>query len=401
MLFFIFVIILLPIVDNLTGALFKLKLMPEGFIGSPSQLARFALFIFVICLVDKLKSRTPLKVILLLTCYFLTVEVVIAFVHINFKAFLYGIVFSIKLLFTVSCYFFVAGWINQDKEKTVYTIKQIINYGTIIAFLVLTAYFSGFHIPNYGIGMATRGLFISGNGLGIVLGISTILLVHYTKDINLRSFAHILFLIATTALLGTKASLIFLFFSLLLLFIKLLRQSPVIGAFLVSITGIYLLIPLMELIGGIFENIIFKFNNIENKLTFIASSRDRFIKDAFQVMNIDDFYSLRVLFGGGAYYAYSEHISNTIVARKSLENDLFELFFCYGLFIAVAYIISYFYALKRVLHNGNKIIALVLSLAFFHSITMGHVLFNGTSAITYALCLALSLNGAKVSKNDF
>ena len=46
-LFFIFVIILLPIVDNLTGALFKLKLMPEGFIGSPSQLARFALFIFV------------------------------------------------------------------------------------------------------------------------------------------------------------------------------------------------------------------------------------------------------------------------------------------------------------------------------------------------------------------
>ena len=331
----------------------------------------------------------------------MAIEVAFAFVHLNFKAFLYGVVFSIKLLFTVSCYFFVAGWLNQDKEKTVYTIKQITNYGTIIAFLVLTAYFSGFHIPNYGIGMATRGLFISGNGLGIVLGISTIFLVHYTKDINLLSLSHILFLIATTTLLGTKASLIFLFFSLLLLAIKLFRQSPIIAALLITIISIYLLVPLMDIIGGIFENIIFKFNNIENKLSFIASSRDRFIKDAFEVMNIDDIYSLRVLFGGGAYYAYSDHVSNAILARKSLENDLFELFFCYGLLIAIAYLISYFYALKRVLSNGNRVIALALSLAFFHSITMGHVLFNGTSAITYALCLALSLNGAKVSKNDF
>jgi len=400
-LFCFLVLVLLPIIDNLTGALFKLKIMSQGAIGSPSQLARFVLFVFVIWLVNHEKYSKPLRTIMAITCYFLFIEIVIACFHMNLKAFLTGIIFSIKMLFSLSCYYYIAYWLNNDKAKTIYLIKQLIKYGTVVSILVLISYLSGFHIANYSMGLATRGLFVSGNGLGVLLGTSTILLVHYNKKITFLLLLHIFMLLLTTALLGTKASLVFILVALILLATKLAKQAPVITAIFITLISIYLLLPLIELLGGIFENIIFKFNNIDDKLHFIASSRDRFVKDAFAQIDVNAFNALRILFGGGAYYAYSDFHSGITVLRKTLENDLFELFFSYGILIVFAYLAIYIFALKECLKKGNFIIAVALSLIFFHSITMGHVLFNGTSAICYALCLAVATKGAKVRCNDF
>jgi hypothetical protein len=399
--FFFLVTVLLPLVDNMTGALFKLKIMPEGAIGSPSQLARFGLFILVIWLINNAQYYKPLRVLLLTVCYLIFIEAVLAFMHMDLKAFLYGIVFSIKILFAISCYYYVAHWLNFDKDRTVYVINKVIQYGTVVSLLVLTAYFSGFHIANYQLGLATRGLFISGNGLGIVLGISTIFLVYYNKKITIFTFLHILLLLITTALLGTKASLIFLLVALVLLTVKLTKQSPIVTAIALCLASIYLLVPLIGLLSDVFENIIFKFNNIDDKLHFIASSRDRFIKDAFIQMDVTGFKALRVLFGGGAYYAYADYVSSSLIIRKTLENDLFELFFSYGILTSISYVAIYFFALRESLRRGNKVIAVALSLVFLHSITMGHVLFNGTSAITYALCLALAIKGARIKSSDF
>ncbi|MFT7008469.1 MAG: hypothetical protein ACJAXJ_003009 [Colwellia sp.] len=398
---FFLIIVILPVVDNLTGALFKLNIMPEGAIGSPSQLARFGLFLLVIWLIDNAKYSSPLRVILLVSCYLLTIEVALACIHMNLIAFLYGIVFSIKILFSLCCYYYVAYWLNFDKKRTIYVINKMITYGTIVSLLVLAAYFSGFHISNYQLGIATRGLFISGNGLAIVLGISTIFLVHFNKKITIFIFMHILLLLITTALLGTKASLVFLLVALTLLSIKLAKQAPLITTVIAFFVGIYLLLPLIELLSDLFENIIFKFNNIDDKLHFIASSRDRFIQDAFNEMDVTSFNALRILFGGGAYYAYTDYSTSAVIVRKALENDLFELFFSYGIFIMITYLAIFTYALKQCLNKGNIVIAIALSLIFLHSITMGHVLFNGTSAITYALCLALAVKGARVKSDDF
>ncbi|XPF96128.1 hypothetical protein ACM9HF_09015 [Colwellia sp. RE-S-Sl-9] len=400
-LFFFLVIILLPVVDNLTGALFKLKITSENTIGSPSQIARFILFALVILMLDRAKFRSSLKIIIYAMCYLFLTEVFIACFHMNLKAFISGIIFSIKILFSLSCYYYVANWINYDRTRTIYVIKQLINYGTIVSLLVLTAYFSGFHISNYQIGIATRGLFISGNGLGVVLGVSTILLICFNDKITLRKFFHIVLLIITTALLGTKASLVFLLIALILLAYKLSKQSPIISAVAITILAIYLLPTLISVVSSVFENIIFKFNSIDNKMHFIASSRDTFIRDAFTELNTNGLYSFRVLFGGGAYYAYTDFSSGALLLRKTLENDLFELFFSYGIITVLIYVSVYFFALKKSLHKKEFAIALTMSLAFFHSITVGHVLFNGTSAITYVLCLAIATKGSKVNNHDF
>ena len=400
-LFLFLVLICVPVVDNITGTLFKLKLMQEGAIGSPSQLARFAMFILVLWLLNEAKQASIIKPLLIATCSLFTVEVVLAFFHLNFKAFLYGIVFSIKILFSLGCFLYISDWIAKDRKKTVYMIKQLIVYGTVVAILVLAAYASGFHISNYELGIATRGLFISGNGLGIVLGVSLLLFVHYTPKFTFLKFLHLAILFSATALLGTKAGMLFVAVTLLVAAVRFAKHSPVFTILLLTAFSIYLLVPLIELLALIFENIIFKFNNIDNKFHFIASSRDKFITDAFKQIKLEDFYSLRVLFGGGAYYSYTDFAQGTAILRKSLENDLFELFFCYGIFWATIYVALYGYAMRSLLKVKNIFLCLPLSLAFFHSITMGHVLFNGTSAITYALCLAIATNGNSVTRNDF
>ena len=145
-LFLFLLLALLPIVDNFTGALFKLKIMSEGAIGSPSQIARFGLFILVIVCLDKLRFHSPMKIILILACYLFFVESFLALFHMHLKAFLYGLVFSIKLLFAVGCYYFIGHWISKDQRRTQIVIKHLVNYGLLIAALVLIAYFSGFHI---------------------------------------------------------------------------------------------------------------------------------------------------------------------------------------------------------------------------------------------------------------
>lgn len=400
-LFFFLVVLLLPVVDNLTGALFKLNIISEGGIGSPSQLARFASFGFVVWLLNRESQPQIIKSILIACCYLLSIEVLIACLHMNLKAFLTGLVFSIKILFALCCFYYVSHWVNHDTDRTKYVINKIIQYGTVVALLVLTAYLSGFHISNYKIGIATRGLFISGNGLGVVLGVSTIFAVYFNKKINLLKLGHIFLLLVSTALLGTKASMIFLVVALLLLILKLAQQSPILTTIVIATISIYLLIPIIDLLSDLFANIIYKYNNIDNKLTLFASSRDLFIKNAFNEINFDSFYSLRFLFGGGAYYAYTDFMVGNELLRKRLENDLFELFFAYGIIAASFYIGMFFYALKCCFTKRNIMIAIPLSLIFLHSITVGHVLFNGTSAISYALCLAIAIKGARVSQNDF
>jgi len=399
-LFFFLAIIILPFADNLTGVFFKLKIMSEGSIGSPSQIMRFFLILLVLAFVNIEKFEQPMKITLIIFSYLLMVETTIACVHFNFIAFISGILFSLKLLFTVSCYFYISYWIDYDKQRTVFVIKQLINYGTVVATLVLVSYFSGFYISNYNVGIATRGLFISGNGLGSVLGISTILLIYFTKKITFFSLFHISLLILTTALLGTKASLVYLLFSLFLLMKKLLAQKPFLSIFFGVCFCFYILIPLIDILGSIFENIIYKFNHIDNKLTLIASSRDVFIRNALSHLNVESYNVLRILFGGGAYYAYTDYTTMALIKRKYLENDLFELFFSYGITAVIVHFGSFIFSLNQCFNRSNMIIGLSLTLLFLSSITMG-LLYNGTSAITYAICLAIASKGTKVEAKDF
>lgn len=385
--FFWFNVLILPIFDNMSGALFKLKIIGDGSIGSPSQLGRLLATVFVIYLISKLSTKNTQKTAFFVLFYFTLVECVSALFHWEFKPFLYGVVTSSKIVYVVFCILFFVDQVKQKRLTRFELERWLIIYGTVVSVLVLLAYFSGFHIANYSKGIATRGLFVSGNGLGVVMGSCALVLVHQTQKFSFKRLAHILMLLVTTALIGTKGGLIFFLCGLSYLAMKLAKKFPFISLALFSIIAYYVVPPLLEILGSVFENIIYKFNNIDNKWVLLASSRDQFIINAFEQVTWFGFYSIRVLFGAGAFFGYLDPTAFDVTGRKLLENDLFELFFCYGLISAVSYIFMFFYGIYRAFVYGRFFYIALFGLIFLHSITAGHVVFNGTSSIMLAFAI--------------
>ncbi|QFU23437.1 O-antigen ligase family protein [Shewanella eurypsychrophilus] len=382
-------VILLPFFDNISGALFKLGIMGDGSLGSPSQLGRLIATIFVVFLILKYCSHYAKLLAITILCYFLFIESVSALFHRELIPFLFGIVMSTKVIFCSFCIIFFVDICRKGLLTKNQIEYWVILYGTIISILVLTAYLSGFHISNYSKGIATRGLFVSGNGLGVVMGSCALILVHRLQTLKLFKLVHILLLLVTTALIGTKGGLIFFAIGMIYLLLKIGRSFPIVSIILALVTSYYLLFPLLELLGSVFENIIYKFNHIDNKWTLLASSRDKFIINAFNIVDWEGLHAIRFLFGAGAYYAYLDPSSAILTTRKLLENDLFELFFSYGVMIPLLYIATYFVGVFKAFKTRNYFYVLLLSLIFFHSITAGHVIFNGTSSIMLAFTLAL------------
>lgn len=388
-LFILFNILILPIFDNISGVLFKLNLIGDGSIGSPSQLGRFIGILFVIFLIFQICTLKTKKISLFILFYFILIESFSSLFYRELFPYLYGLVNALKIIYAFLCILLLTDLVNQNKINSNLISKYIIIYGTIISILVISSYLSGFYIANYSKGIATRGLFISGNGLGVVIGISSLVLLYNIQRISFLSLLHILVLIITIALIGTKAALLFLIINILYFAYKLFKRNPLIFSSLSFVIFYFLWSLIFERLEMIFENIIFKFENIDNKFILLASSRDLFIIDAFNKVNWDGLYSIRVIFGAGSYFAYLDPAIYTPLSRKLLENDLFELFFSYGGVALLFYVLLYFLALYKGIINKNYFYLFIFSLVFLHSITVGHVLFNGTSSIMLGFTFAL------------
>ncbi len=384
-------VFLLPFFDSLTGAFFKLGVMAEGALGSPSQLGRLiALFLLITYIFNsKIDSNTK-KGIFYFSLYFLLIEIVAAFVHHELKPFLSGVVFFSKILFCILVYIFLSDWIKKDLVSYDLFFRIVILYGLILSILLLTSFLSGFHISNYGSKFATRGLFASGNGIGITIGVSALLSLYYSyiSGKNLYFVLGFLLLIST-AVIGTKTAFLFLILAAGYLVFISCKKFPL-SSMIIGVLFVIFIVPtLIEVLALVFENIISKFNKIDNKAVLLASSRDVFIKDAFDKLDIDGFSSLKVIFGGGAFYAYESFELSSTFKRKFLENDLFELFFCYGLIPAFGYLFFVTREIIKGLCKKRFFLIFCLLMIFLHSILAGHVIFNGTSSIMLVFVLLL------------
>ena len=394
--FLLFNVLVLPVVDNLSGILFKLKILGDSSIGSPSQLGRLVAFVFILYLIFFYLESNSKRLVSIVILYFLSIEWFAALLHLQLLPFLYGAIVSSKIIYTALCAILFVELAKQKLLTHQAFTYWFIFYGTVISLLVLIAYISGFHISNYSKGIATRGLFISGNGLGVVLGSCVLVLIHNIKSFSLFNVCHILLLLLTTALIGTKGALIFLLCGLLYFQLKVIKKHPFISILLVSVVIYSTYDIISTFVSLIFQNIIFKFQSIDDKWLLLASSRDLFIKNAFDVVEWESLYSFRFLFGVGAYFGYLDPFDNVNNLRKLLENDLFELFFSYGILSAIAYIIVYFWGLLICVRFKLFFYAGLLSLVFLHSITAGHVVFNGTSSIVLAFVIGL-IKSAEIS----
>lgn len=386
-------LILSPFADLLTG-IFIYKLgMPESFLGSPSQFIRVIFILFSLPLLD----RKRLKIVFGIFCYLWTIETV-SFIYIQeLRSFFSGMNYFMKLLY-LYLFYEIIRMINDRGEETVLKIVNVfLDSSCLYALGIIIPTVLGIGVSSYGFEdtFGQKGLFASGNALNIYLGTAlsiALLRINKTKKDVIKIFI----LMAGIILLGTKTAFLFLFFGIMLYLKnqpKHLRMFILIFVFVIFYTyGDVIL----KALSGIYDVILYRFSIRVDFLTFITSGRNVYITDAFDEFFKSSIWPIKFIFGGGAFLSFRSAYYPGM-SYDTLEMDMFDIFFMYGLIGAVIYMIL-FYVILAVSFKKSKVLFMLFALFLFHSFLAGHVVFDGLPIIAGLVLYLMMLRNLFIKK---
>ena len=377
---FAFLFVVLPVFDAMNGYLVANNVIPEAGLASPSQLGRLMASAMLVWIIIRYRLEA---VILLAGFYPILVEVLAGLVHVNVYGFSFGLVMTYKLLYLI-CMAVVFGHYLDKPGALRHLMRYVQANLYIISTLIFFSALTGIGNSSYGSGFGTKSFFASGNGLGLYLGVTSLLLLalnHY-RFIRISTFSVVYFSVAM-ALIGTKTSLIFAAANLFLLVMLSRYRWP----FLLCIgLGLMALLPrLIEAFNVVFDVIIFRYQRSESLLLYLGSGRIGYVQDAFATLwgHSDNIW--RLLFGMGAFVSFQN--AKTASKFDTLETDLFDIFFSLGL-VGVIFYLGLLLIIAFRLRN-HLILLFGFVLLALHSIIAGHVLFNGMSSVSLVLFLSV------------
>jgi hypothetical protein len=380
-----------PFIDALTGKLIFSDILTEGSLFSPSQLFRFFLTVFSFYF---LKSK-ELVFVLTLICCFLLIEFISLSFHQNFAGFLIGLVYSYKLVFILLVFLVLKPIFLNYTEYSL--LKYFVISGFLYANILLFSIVLGIDEATYTEGaFGSKGLFASGNGLSLFLGVTSVLsFSYYKKEKTFVALFYYLILVISTVLVGTKASIFFLIINLLLVLFASKKNFYILGA----TTFLFLLIYLEKVINVFsiaFDVIIIRYNKSPSLMEFLASNRDNYINDAFEVFGNSSFQPLRIIFGSGVFLSFRDY-NNLTLPYDTLESDFFDLLFSYGILGLVVYLIIIFWGMYLSLKYKNYIYFTTWTALCFYSLIAGHMLFNSMANIAFVIMIILIFTAPKSS----
>ena len=375
--FLCFYLLLSPIADILTGiCIFKLG-MPEAFIGSPSQILRFLFLAFSMYFV---KGKN-LRIACILFIYLLIIEISSFLYTQSINAYMSGINYSMKILYIYLFYCIVSA--ISKKVDDSYSLRLIDIYlfsACLYSLGIMIPTFLGIGIGSYSEGtFGQKGLYSSGNSLNVFLGISfCISLLRKNKDY--WEAIQCLLLLSAIILLGTKTAFLFIIVGLLIFLRSKSYKVRVFSVISVFVLFLYCFNDIAMLLGNIYDVVFYRFENRDDLLTFILSGRNDYISDAFMSFFQSNWWPLKLLFGGGAFLSFRDEYF-VGMQFDTLEMDLFDIFFMYGVVGLTVYILVIVYALK-ICNRVSKVLSFLFFLFFFHSVLAGHVVFDGLPIIS-------------------
>lgn len=367
---------LTPIIDALNGYMIFNHILPEGGIFSPTQFFRFYLTIFSLLFLTK----KQLFIFLFFVFYIFLIEYISFLFHGNIKGFITGFIYSYKIIYILAVFYAIYN--ISDKVEFIEIIKFFVYGAFIYGLILLFSIFSGISEPTYTEGnFGQKGLFSSGNGLSIYLGVSSLIaFFYYEKKQGVREYLVFIVIFISTLAVGTKATIIFLFVILSILFF---HHGKIIKLSLSSLLFFIFMFFYNELLTSFstaFDVIVFRYNNSDDIFSFIASNRDNYISNAFEYFNIDGWAVLRFIFGAGVFISFRDH-SDVNLVYDTLESDFFDVFFSFGLLGLILYLGIFFIALFKIVKKFNLVVFVGWITLFSYSFIAGHVLFNAMSSM--------------------
>lgn len=392
--FFLFIlVILVPIFDSLTGLLVRGDTLSGGGVGTPSQLIRFVLIAFSIIIIQ---SRQRYIILILASLYLVSMETASFIAHQSIQGLLIGLVFSYKFIYAAFIFFAL----DKIFTKEDYTEKDILllvyKFTWFLCLIFLIGNVLAIKTGISGSFFRSQGLFSSGNGLGVLIGVLSLLLRYgFQKELLTETIHKLVYWLALICLIliATKASVIFLMVNL----IFAVGKIPVVFRYLFLILFILIVwiywTPIINILNIAFELIIFRFENKTSWLGFILSGREDYLDNAFSSFNRSSFLALRAFFGAGSFLSY-ELPAEFSLNYKMLEMDSFDTFFFYGVLGLILYFSLIFYCVKMAFRQ-SRILGWCSVTLFAHSVFAGHTLYNGLSATGIVFILLIIKHSKK------
>lgn len=411
------------------------KISKQGFVSSYERNLYIALsFTVMIDFINGIVTKIPLgeiyRSVILLYCVYTISRtrykelgfVVIATLFYFFNSFygflktnnLVGLSFDLKMV-TKALYFIIIFKAvkslivtNKFDPKTIKNI--ILNNLYYTPFLFIISYILGIGANSYEtVGIGFKGTFLSLNSINVAL----IVLFVFAFDLLLNSskkivgFFYVLATLLTLVLLGTKSSLIFIpFIIILFLLFKL-------GTFKWSIytctifSFVLIVIFLVILIGSTYnfngsitylDELLYRqkylFAN-RDLLSYLLSGRNWLLEAGWQSFS-SGISLFRVIFGYGYFHihnniaiAFDMPILNSV---RPIELDMMDIFFSYGI-IGLSLSYGFFFkwfakGFKNVTSQSNQPYFIALLSLLIFSLTGGHVFLEAISSTFLGLLLA-------------
>lgn len=373
---------LTPLLDSITGYFVLNGIISEASIFSPSQLGKIIIVLYVLLELYK-KSGLKFYSVILLIGYISTLEIICyLYFGTTLYAYMVGFVQLFKLCYIISIYFYTKNLVDSDilnYEKLILILK---NSALIYSLILIITTILGINTQTYGSEtFGTKGVFASGNGLSLYLGVfSSIALFDSIKKKSLKSKIIFSIIFMSCILVGTKASIVFLIFNLVIIF----KFSPKLIKFIMVAGLIFSIYYLRDIFLMVFDVIIHRYKNSSSLKAFLASGRDNYINGAFEKYKVDNLLSLRIFFGAGSFVSFRSSLVD-MKGFDTLENDFFDIFFMYGvngLIIYLGFLVKYVISFIK---RKNYFLTMIFILVYGYSNIAGHVVFNAMSGLTLVL----------------
>ena len=380
-------VILVPIFDSLTGLLVRGDTLSTGGLGTPSQVIRFFLIFLSLIIIQSRRRYLPL---LLASLYLITIEIIAFIAHQSIQGLMIGFVFSYKFIYTAFIFFTLDKIFIKENYSEKDVLNLVFKFTGVLCIVFLIGNILAIKTGIAASFLRSQGLFSSGNGLGLLMGALTLLMLYGFKQKYLSgTTVKIIYALSLLCLvlIATKATIVFLLLNILFL----IGRLPSLYRFFIVLTLILIITfywtQIMNVLNVAFEIIIFRFENKVSWMGFLLSGRQDYLDTAFSAFEKSDLIVLRTIFGAGSFLSY-ELPNNFSLNYKMLEMDVFDTFFIYGLVGIFLYFYSIIYCTVKAFRK-SRIIGWCSLTLFLHSIFAGHTMFNGLSATGIVFILLL------------
>lgn len=387
-----------PFVDAITGFIVLSDESAVGGLGSPSQLFRLLLSVLMII---QIRKRSHLMTVLLFIIYLICLELFNFAFHADPTGLIVGVTYSYKTVFGLLMYFMLDKYLKNNVFSFDKLIEDVIVSGVIYSAIVLISDLAGISFGAYGADIGSRGVFASANGLGIYVGVCSLVVIF--RYYNRPNYKYLLFyaLMAYVMLgLMTRAAIGMLIIGLFLWFFRLSWKLKVPVLSFVAIVVCILWDPIFQIIIASTEMISYRFANSDMSLhTLFIGGRQFLFDRAANEFTYDGFLWYRIIIGGGYFLSFRNPFNINYSISSILEADAWDVFYMFGIVGVIIYVLLLVYPFTfktNVKGSTGYILKIAWVMIFFHSALAGHVIQSGQSVMVM-VCLILMI---KYKKNE-